>query len=153
VARNVLGMKLTVGRVLLDQLQHLVSFNDGTYTKLDISYRIGEDHIVERFENTRLFPKGDPGPAHYAGVDLGQYLKEGKHGVFLLHLSSYTKSKKKAEASDDATSGDDADSDSDSSASDDSSGEDGGSADETSDIRLIVVTDLGLLVKKSLDGS
>ena len=151
VSRNVPGMKLTIGRVLPDQLQHLVSFNDGTYVKPDISYRIGEDHIVERFDNTRVFPKGDPGQAHYEGVDLGQYLKEGKHGVFLLHLSSYAPPKKKAQASDDATSDDDADSDS--SASDDSSGDGSSSSDETSDTRLIVVTDLGLLAKKALDGS
>jgi uncharacterized protein YfaS (alpha-2-macroglobulin family) len=157
VSRNVPGMKLTVGRVLPDQIQHLVSFNEGTFAKPDLSYRIGEDHIVERFEDTRLFPKGDPGQAHYEGVDLGQYLKEGKHGVFLLHLSSYAPPKKKADtASDDTAADDTADddtaSDDSTDTSDDSSG-DGSATDETSDTRMIVVTDLGLLAKKSLDGS
>jgi alpha-2-macroglobulin len=147
VSRNVPGMKLTIGRVLPDQIQHLVSFNEGTFTKPDISGRIGEDHIVERFDDTRTFPKGDPGKAHYEGVDLGQYLKEGKHGVFLLHLSSYSPPKKKDAASDDTTSDDDADADTADDASGDSSG------DDTSDTRMIVVTDLGLLAKKSLDGS
>jgi uncharacterized protein YfaS (alpha-2-macroglobulin family) len=155
VSRNVPGMKLTIGRVLPDQIQHLVSFNDGTYSKPDISSRIGEDHIVERFEDTRVFPKGNPGNAHYEGVDLGQYLKAGRHGVFLLHLASYEPPKKKTDAaSDDAAGDDSADSDTgDDASSDGSGGDDGSSADETSDTRLIVVTDLGLLAKKSLDGS
>ena len=144
VSRNVTGMKVEIGRVLPDQLQHLVSFNDGTYAKPDLSYKMGEDHIVERFTDTRVFPKGDPGQAHYEGVDLGQYLKEGKHGVFLLHLSAYAPPKKKDDAADAA--GDDSDADSDS--SDDSS-----SSDDTADTRLVVVTDLGLLAKRALDGS
>ena len=33
VARNKPGMKLEIGRVLPEQLQHLVSLNDGTYSK------------------------------------------------------------------------------------------------------------------------
>jgi alpha-2-macroglobulin len=137
VSRNVPGMRLRIGRVLPDQLQHLVSLNDGTYTQPDLSGRFGEDHIVERFEETRGFPHGDPGQAHYEGVDLGQYLKEGRHGIFLLHLDAFDPAKKKAADS------------SDSDSSDDSSD----NGDQTSDSRLIVVTDLGLLAKKALDGS
>ena len=95
--------------------------------------RFSEDHIVERFKETRVFPQAAPGDAHYEGIDLGQYLKEGKHGVFMLHLAAFDPAKKPA--SDDA--GDDSDND-DSSVSDD---------------RLIVVTDLGMLAKRALDGS
>jgi alpha-2-macroglobulin len=148
VSRNVPGMKLEIGRVLPDQLQHLVSFNDGTFTKPDLSGRLGEDHIVERFEQTREFPPGNPGDAHYEGVDLGQYLKDGKHGVFLLHLTTY----KPAAKTDDTTSGsDDAASDDsgDESSSDDSSGDNS----DPSDTRLVVITDLGMLAKRALDGS
>jgi alpha-2-macroglobulin len=143
VSRNVPGMKLQIGRVLPAQLQHFVSFNDGTYTQPDFSGRFSEDHVVERFEQTQAFPHGEPGEAHYAGIDLGQYLKDGKHGVFLLHLSTYDPSAKRNADS----SGADADSESD----DDSSS---GSGDaSTSDTRLVVVTDLGLLAKRALDGS
>jgi uncharacterized protein YfaS (alpha-2-macroglobulin family) len=138
VSRNVPGMKLEIGRVLPDQLQHLVSFNSGTYSHPEL-YGLTEDHIVERFKEKRAFPKGDPGAAHYEGVDLGDYLKDGKHGVFLLHLTTFDPAKKKAGADDSAS--DD---------SDDSSDSSGGQA---SDTRLIVVTDLGMLAKKALDGS
>jgi hypothetical protein len=123
-------------------LQHLVSFNDGTYTKPDLSGRFKEDSIVERFEQTRIFPHAAPGEAHYEGLDLGQYLRDGKHGVFLLHLSAYAPPKKDA-----AAAGTDSDSDSDDDASSGSRG------DDISDTRLVVVTDLGLLAKRALDGS
>ncbi|MGD0144413.1 MAG: MG2 domain-containing protein, partial [Rhizomicrobium sp.] len=145
VSRNVPGMKLEIGRVLPDQLQHLVSFNQGTFTTPDISAGFGEDHIVERFAEMREFPHGKPGDAHYEGVDLGQYLTEGKHGVFLLHLSSYDPAKAKKDS--DAASG------TDDAASDDSSSDSSDDQANTTDTRLIVVTDLGLLAKRALDGS
>ena len=142
VSRNVPGMKLEIGRVLPDQIQHLVSFNEGTFANPSLSGGFSEDHIVERFEEAREFPKGKPGDAHYEGVDLGQYLSTGKHGVFLLHLSSYDPAKKKA--ADDA---------SDDSSGDDSRGDSSDDQAQTTDTRLIVVTDLGLLAKRELDGS
>ena len=103
-------MKVEIGRVLPDQLQHLVSFNNGTYARPELSYSFSEDHIVERFVQTRAFPAGDPGKAHYEGIDLGQYLKGGKRGVFLLHLTKYDPAAEKKKADDakdgDASSGD-----------------------------------------------
>ena len=168
VSRNLPGMRVEIGRVLPDQLQHLVSFNQGSFAKPELSYAFSEDHIVERFEQKRSFPQGDPTRAHYEGVDLGQYLKDGKRGVFLLHLSSYDAAAEKrnadaAKAAEDEPqaaprndmSGDgdgDGDGGEDEQASaDEGDGNDDGSA--PGDTRLIVVTDLGMLVKRSLDGS
>ena len=184
VSRNMPGMQLEIGRVLPDQLQHLVSLNQGTYTHPELVYGFSEDHIVERFQQTLAFPKADPGKAHYEGIDLGQYLKEGKRGVFLLHLSGYdpvaaakkaaaaTKAKAREQQGTAPASGDapataassSAGTDNTSSASTDASSSESddrneGLDDEStdspmpSDTRLIVVTDLGLLVKRSLDGS
>ena len=184
VSRNLPGMQLEIGRVLPDQLQHLVSLNQGTYTHPELSYGFSEDHIVERFEQKQAFPKTDPGKAHYEGVDLGQYLKDGKRGVFLLHLSGYdpvAEAKKAAAAAkakaralqgtahapgdttDDANAPADSDTSADASSdepsdadgSDAAGPDDNGSADTPmpTDTRLIVVTDLGMLVKRSLDGS
>ncbi|KWN65285.1 MG2 domain-containing protein [Burkholderia ubonensis] len=155
VSRNLPGMKVEIGRVVPDQLQHLVSFNHGTYARPELSYSFSEDHIVERFVQKRAFPAGEPGKAHYEGVDLGQYLKGGKRGVFLLHLSKYDPAAEKKHA--DAAQGDDAaadgNGDPDHADSADSGGD--GSDDDSSlgDTRLIVVTDLGMLVKRALDGS
>jgi len=145
VSRNLTGMKLEIGRVLPDQLQHFVSFNQGTYARPAISESFGEDHIVERFEEKRAFSAADPGKAHFEGFDLGQYLKAGKRGVFLLHLSAYdpiAQKKQDAAASESDT-------------TDDSDNADTAQAseDDPGDTRLIVVTDLGLLVKRALDAS
>jgi uncharacterized protein YfaS (alpha-2-macroglobulin family) len=140
VSRNQPGMKLVVSRVQPDQIQHLVAFNEGSFTHPDLG-GFSEDHIVDRFEQTQVFPKGDPGQAQYTGVDLGPYLADGKRGVFLLHLSPY------APKAADAATQPDGDDDSSSDSGDSSTGDDGG------DTRLVVVTDLGILAKRSLDGS
>ncbi|MGM3276374.1 MG2 domain-containing protein [Ralstonia sp. 24A2] len=158
VSRNLPGMKLEIGRVRPDQLQHLVSFNQGTYARPQLSYSFGEDHIVERFEQKLAFPETDPGKAHYEGVDLGQYLKNGKRGVFLLHLSGYDPAaeKKKADAAQadaDTQSGVDSDGSGDSEAGNGNGDSDGDNGQVPTDTRLIVVTDLGMLVKRALDGS
>ena len=165
VSRNLAGMQLEIGRVLPDQLQHLVSFNRGTYTQPDLGYNFSEDHIVERFEQKRAFPKTGPGKAHYEGMDLGQYLKDGKRGVFLLHLSAYDpvaekKKADKAAQAKDQSSGNDAGASDDSADSNntgntDASSDDSNGADDQSptDTRMIVITDLGMLVKGALDGS
>jgi hypothetical protein len=136
VARNLPGMQLEIGRVLPEQLQHLVSFNDGSFSRPEFS-SFSEDHIVERFREARAFPPVAPGDAHYEGIDLGQYLKEGRRGVFLLHLSAYDpNAKKPAEAG-----------------SENSEEEQSGDSGEPTDTRLIVVTDLGMIAKRALDGS
>lgn len=166
VSRNLPGMRVEIGRVLPDQLQHLVSFNQGTYARPELSYAFSEDHIVERFEQKRSFPKGDPAKAHYEGIDLGQYLKEGKRGVFLLHLSSYDAvAEKKRDDARKAAENQPQAAPTNDTASNEGEGEgeqsdqgdmaDNGddSASPASDTRMIVVTDLGMLVKRSLDGS
>ncbi|WP_243043018.1 alpha-2-macroglobulin [Dyella sedimenti] len=163
VSRNLPGMRVEIGRVLPDQLQHLVSFNQGSYARPELGYAFSEDHIVERFEQKRSFPKGDPAKAHYEGVDLGQYLKDGKRGVFLLHLSSYDAAaeKKREEARKAAENqpqaaprnANEAYPDEEDAEGDGMSGEDSGDGSLPTDTRLIVVTDLGMLVKRALDGS
>jgi len=170
VSRNLPGMKVEVGRVLPDQLQHLVSLNEGNYAHPSLNYSFSEDHIVDRFEQKRSFPKGDPGKAHYEGVDLAQYLKDGKRGVFLLHLAAYDAAaeKKQADAAKAAEQGLQAaprstdasneGAESEGAASEGESEGEGYEGDASNtpdpvDTRLVVVTDLGLLVKRAVDGS
>jgi alpha-2-macroglobulin len=161
VSRNMTGMRLEVGRVLPDQLQHLVSLNQGNYSHPQLIYGFGEEHIVDRYEVKRAFPTGDPAHAHYEGVDLGQYLQEGKRGVFLLHLYDFDPAAEKKQADEAAKAkafakqgiappptGAQPDPDA---SSDDNSADDSNNTAE--DSRLIVVTDLGMLVKRALDGS
>ena len=168
VSRNMPGMRVEIGRVLPDQLQHLVSLNQGTYAHPDLLYGFTEDHLVERFQRKSAFPKGDPGKPHYEGVDLGPYLKEGKRGVFLLRLTGYdpaveakraaAAAKARAKAQQGMAPGPDgaaaADDDGSQSGADDTTEEEDTAESGTPpDTRLIVVTDLGVLVKRALDGS
>lgn len=169
VSRNMPGMHLEIGRVLPDQIQHLVSLNQGDYSHPQLIEGFSEEHIVDRYAVKRAFPTGDPAHAHYEGVDLSQYLQEGKRGVFLLHLSNFdpVAAKKQAEAAAKAKAiekqgiapppagaqPDPDTSSADSNADSDSSSDSTDSSDSAQDSRLIVVTDLGMLVKRAIDGS
>lgn len=166
VSRNVPGMKLEIARVLPDQLQHLVSFNSGTFAQPELG-ALSRDKITERFEQKLAFESDDPTKAHYEGVDLSKYLASGRRGVFLLRLRDYDPASEPAPqeakgeegvsapdpyAGSESGEGEYSDGESEgysSSYDGDSSGE----YSELNDARFVVVTDLGLIIKKSLDGS
>ncbi|MBS0584563.1 MAG: alpha-2-macroglobulin [Proteobacteria bacterium] len=156
VARNVPGMQLEIARVLPDQLQHLVTFNQGTFGKPQM-YSLSADQITERFVSKVPFEEGaDPAKARFEGVDLGKYFGSGanaKHGVFLLKLGELQPEPPKAEV--DPNADEPAQSDEEGAASEGEGGYTSGEneGDMPGDARLIVVTDLGMLAKKSLDGS
>ena len=152
-------MELEIARVLPDQLQHLVGFNRGTYAKPELS-SLNPDQITERFVQKIPFSEDDPRKAHFEGVDLGQYLTAGgaaKHGVFLLKLGKLKPDEKTPEENPQDETPDES--------ADESSNEGEGEVDANDgadtnddgtpigDSRLIVLTDLGIIAKKSLDGS
>lgn len=173
VSRNLPGMKLVVGRVLPDQLQHLVSLNGGNYSHPELRGGFSESQIVERYVVKQALPDTNPAKAEYAGIDLGKYLADGKRGVFWLHLSGYDPAAAQreaeraarscAQAKDElarpagAASSAPAPASSISTAGiyacQESSENDGEMYGAPTDSRLIVVTDLGMLVKKADDGS
>ncbi|MDF4004378.1 alpha-2-macroglobulin [Luteibacter sp. PPL552] len=160
VSRNMPGMRMEIGRVLPDQLQHLVTLNNGTYAKPEM-YGLTPDHIVDRFVKKVPFPDDGPGKAHYEGVDLGQYLASGKRGVFLLKLSGYDpkaerdareRREKAAREAAAREAGGDPDAAAAAAANRD---DDTGYVpyDYPKDERLVVITDLGVIAKRSADGS
>ena len=134
VSRNIKHLKLQIDRVIPSQLHHLPSFNRG-YSLEDMDFgRNSNDHFVDRF----VFTKEITGPAQSVqetAFDLTSYLTKNTNdvknrGVFI--LSVY--------------------------------GNDGlnddGKHQKPNKIkynfmqsRLIVVTDLGIIAKKSLDNS
>lgn len=173
VSRNLRGMKLVVGQVLPDQLQHLVSLNQGNYSHPELRGGFSESQIVERYVVKQALPDVNPAKAEYTGVDLGKYLADGKRGVFWLHLSGYNPAAAQREseraarncalAKDELARPAGAASSAPASASSISTaglyacqetGKNYGEMyDAPTDSRLIVVTDLGMLVKKADDGS
>ena len=134
LVRDVDRVEVEVGRVLPNQLQHVAS-RMWDFSKPQLSDV--EDAIVERFTATRDCRGQQPGKPTYDSIDLGQYLQDkaqNRRGLFLLHIRSVPPGK---------------------SAQDD---EDGGDArfnrgGRIEDTRLILVTDLGFIVKQSNDGS
>lgn len=156
VARNVPGMQMEIARVLPDQLQHLVTFNHGTYNKPEM-YSLSADQITERFVSKVPFEEGaDPAKARFEGVDLGKYFGSGasaKHGVFLLKLAELQPEPPKQEADPNADEPEQNDEEGAANEGEGSYTSSEGDSDIPGDARLIVVTDLGMIAKKSLDGS
>jgi uncharacterized protein YfaS (alpha-2-macroglobulin family) len=126
-ARDVDAVRFEVGRVLPDQLQHLVSQSGGDFRNPDFNnYHFSQDNISERFTETLDLPKLPHGQSKYFAFDFSKYLEvggnaEGRRGVFFFSVEGWDPIRKVVT--------------------------------EDKDKRLIVVTDLGILAKDALDGS
>jgi uncharacterized protein YfaS (alpha-2-macroglobulin family) len=160
LVRDLPGVKIEIGRVLPAQLQHLVSQASGSFASPEFYNGFGPDNLVERFERKVPLTAQQAGQAHYEAVDLAEYLKgdgQDRRGVFLLTVTSYdpqaeqraaTAAARAARQPGEAAPESDAEGEGD--------GEGGGrdhSEEAKTDKRLVLVTDLGIVVKKSLDGS
>lgn len=126
LTRDLPGVKVELGRVLPDQLQHLVSQSEGDFSHPSFYDGFGQDNLSERFELALPLPPQEHGKPYYQPVDLSQYMVDAqgndKRGIFLLTAKSYDPTTKQSD-------------------------------DQVTDNRLIVVTDLGIIVKTELDGS
>jgi uncharacterized protein YfaS (alpha-2-macroglobulin family) len=136
-ARNIPAIRVEVGRLLPRQLQHLVSQNYGTFSRPEFGGVLDAANITERFEKIIRLPTSQPGKAQYEALDLSEYLDardSDRRGVFLLRVQAWDANRNQPL---------------------EYVGEDWNSSvnGRLSDARVIVVTDLGLLVKRSIDGS
>ncbi len=129
-ARNLPGMRLEVARVLPGALHQLVQNSSGDYANPSFDY-LSEDSLVEREETRLRFADDDPAKTRYEGIDLTPFIGEGRRGIFLLSLRDLDPRDAEEPASKTLADG----------------------AGREFDRRLVVLTDLGVLVKKSLDGS
>ncbi len=143
LVRDLPGVRIEVGRVLPSQLQNLVSQSAGDFARPHFGHRFGADNLAERFERKVPLPNLPRGRPYYHALDLSDYLKlDGaeRRGVFLVTVQSYDPAAER----------------------DDSTQDDTetrwvrprwGQGGELIDQRLVLVTDLGILVKKALDGT
>jgi hypothetical protein len=134
LSRDVENVDVEIARVLPNQLQHLAP-QMWDFSRPALHDNL-EDKLVERFMATRDYRGKQPGKPTYDTIDLGQYLDEttrGQRGLFVVHLRAR------------GTLGQNADD------SDEEGDTDDGAALE--DTRLILVTDLGFIVKEAKDGS
>ena len=135
LSRDVEKVDVEVGRVLPYQLQHLApQMFDFSRPSL---YEDLEDKLVERFTTTHDYSDKQPGKPTYDSIDLGQYLQDtarGQRGLFLLHLRASGRLapvQLEDEGEDDEIE----------------------ERDDLQDTRLVLVTDLGFIVKENKDGS
>lgn len=124
-ARDVEAIQFEIRRILPGQIQHLVSQTGGDLRNPDFrSYGFNEENITDRFLEVRELAKLAPGKPHYQAFDLTRYLEGEGEGRRGLFLI-------RVQSYDVA----------------------GKRTTGTADRRLILVTDLGLLVKDALDES
>lgn len=125
MSQGIKKVKFQIGRVLPDQINHLVTQSNGDLTNLHFeNYEFSEDNIVENYSEYRNLKEIEPGETNFFSFDFSKYLHTGtpgkaKNGIFFFKVNSeetYTDS--------------------------------GG---RKSDDRLIIVSDLGVLVKESAD--
>ncbi|MBB5020041.1 hypothetical protein HNQ59_003349 [Chitinivorax tropicus] len=145
MARGLETVNIEVGRFLPNQLHHLVQHGGNLFTQPDLAdYEM--DRLVERYTEDRSLDARDPGKPVYDSIDLTPYLtdKAGiKRGLFLIKLKGKGKAQQPTEEADQGEEGDAGE------------GEGGyeGETGEVSDARLILLTDLGVIVKRATDGS
>ena len=139
LTRNVASLHVEVGRLLPLQIQHLVEQTEGSFsapTFKDFNFK--SEAITEHFSDTIELPALKPGSAHYTAIPLGRYLAhdESDHrGIFFIRVWAWDAEREKSipdTAKDARESAENA---------------------PLQDTRLLVLTDIGLLAKKSLDGS
>lgn len=136
-ARNLPGLQLDIKRVIPSQLQHIVSFKDPNFTSVRFN-RLSDEYFTEHFNYKTKLNTENNGEIQYKGIDLSRYLSadpKNKRGIFLLKLTPWNADKAiKTEAEDNYDDDDD-------------------EYDDISDTRFVVVTDLGIIGKSSIDGS
>jgi len=132
-ARNVPGMRLDIKRVIPSQLQHIVSFKSHEYASADFN-QLNDEYFTEHFRYQTAIDNQHPGEVSYQGIDLSRYLStdsKSHRGVFLLSLSPWSPDQKEQ--------------------SEDEEYQQDDEEQSAGDSRFVVVTDLGIIAKRSQD--
>ena len=144
LVRDVDHVEIEIGRVLPNQLQHIAP-TMGDFSSPYVNPSLA-DQVVERFIEVRDYSDKQPGKPTYDSIDLGRYLHgktQTNQGLFLLRVRSVIPAEKNAAEPGDAEAPSD--------------GEEGGQAESQGngiqDTRLILITDLGFIVKQAKDGT
>ncbi|HBM7348569.1 alpha-2-macroglobulin family protein [Klebsiella oxytoca] len=142
-ARNVPGLRMDIKRVIPGQLQHIVSFKSSDFTSTEFDWwRLNDEYFTEHFHYQMSLSSDKTGSLQYQGLDLGRYLTnntQSRRGIFLLNLSRWDpKTEAKAKANSEEWNEEEGDEE---------------QRSQVMDSRFVVVTDLGILAKRSVDRS
>lgn len=139
VSRSLDAVQLEVGRLLPNQIHQLMAMTNGNFTLYDNDYYYDnwqEDRVVERFSEIHPVTDKEAGKPVYSNLDLNAYFKadnpsHSKLGVFLVRAKGMNRQRGEPGSinpDDYRTSND-------------------------RDARMLIVTDLGMLIKSNKDGS
>jgi len=123
LVRDVEGIRYEIGRLLPQQLQHLATMSEGGFAKPNFNNNFDDDNLAERYTQIEDAPPSQPGKPNYLALDLGKYL-DGDGGKRGIFFVKVESYDQKTKRTTGAV-----------------------------DKRLIVVTDLGMVVKKAIDGT
>ena len=154
LVRDLPGVRVEIGRLLPQQLQHLVTQSSGDFSHPQFYRGLQSDNLVDRFEKEMPLALR-PGKVHYETVDFGEYLHKDasdRRGVFLLKVQGFDPKAKKKTEGDTAEAAQPEEEQQAEEQQGDENGE-GGNPEEQVDQRLVLVTDLGIVAKKSLDNT
>ena len=150
-------LRFTLGRVPAGQINHLVSQTGGEFQSPDFRHGFGQENISRFSRQTQRIAKRNEHEANYSAYDFAAALSaadpsdpEASRGLFFLEIEGARKHTPADKAPDEDDPDPDwvvLDSQGDDIAFDDE--EDNGSADR----RFLLVTDLGLIVKRNADGT
>ena len=168
-ARDLDTVEYEVARVAPHQLHHFIDRQGNMVKFPDVREILGnqyQDRISERFVGKIELEKLGPGKAQFKSIDLSKYLHsdpENRRGLFLVQIRPWREPppKKKRDVYAERKVESDAEGEERGERSEEDEAEDRGSEGRTSgshfgpsaDSRLILITDLGVLVKRALDGS
>ncbi|MBI5511652.1 MAG: alpha-2-macroglobulin family protein [Deltaproteobacteria bacterium] len=125
LARDVEALKFEIGRVIPGQVTHLVTQTGGAFANPYFeNYRFSQENITEQFSDVLPLAELAPGKTQYAAVDLAPYLAAKDGGKRGLFFLSVSRYDQARKRT-----------------------------QSPSDQRLILVTDLGIVVKDNADGS
>ncbi|MBI1835310.1 MAG: alpha-2-macroglobulin family protein, partial [Burkholderiales bacterium] len=160
LVRDLPGVKVEIGRLLPQQLQHLVTQSGGDMTKPEFYYGITPDSLTERYEK-KIPLNLKSGKTHYESVNFADYLRadnSDRRGVFILTVQGFDPSDKNTEGgevldrprySEYEGEGEEYEGEA------ENPDADIDKVDPTTmrDRRLVIVTDMGIITKQALDGS
>ncbi|MEO8661548.1 MAG: alpha-2-macroglobulin [Bryobacteraceae bacterium] len=145
LVRDVNHVEIEIGRVLPNQLHHLAP-RMWDFSKPYVDPMLS-NQVVERFLEVRDYSDKQPGKPTYDSIDLGRYLHSkapSNYGLFLLRVRSVIPAEKNGEREE----------------AGETASEGGAEGDQEEnrgqgieDTRLILITDLGFIVKQAKDGS
>jgi alpha-2-macroglobulin len=153
LVRDVGHVEIEIGRVLPNQLQHIAPMM-GDFSAPYVNPRLA-DQVVERFMEVRDYSDKQPGKPTYDSIDLGRYLHgkaQTNQGLFLLKVRSVIPAMRGAAASFTVKSAPDQ-SDVEPQAEGEEGGQEENQGNGVEDTRLILITDLGFIVKQAKDGT